>query len=172
MGLSGLTPVGLAFVIIVLLVMLLGIGAAIWHSWIAPIRRRMQLTRTAPQGQPHQEDDEDIEKADPATSTDPSELDTPDLESSTEITFGSLGHSPTFIHEAVTPHNTPYLGSTEHSSTTLVEHLSPSLSMLTKREGQSGGLPLPPAVHTVERKVRFSVSNADGSFREAVWWFF
>jgi len=170
MGLSGLTPVGLAFVIVVLLVMLLGIGAAIWHSWLAPLRRKRQLE--AGRGSKMQDHpDDDVEKADPSSPiSDVVELDTPILMSSAEKCPGPLepSDSPDPAHEALTPR----LDSAAHSVVfTSMADIPPSLSLLAKREGHLGELSLPPAAHTIERKVRFSTATQDGT-REAVWWFF
>ncbi|KAI0792885.1 hypothetical protein C8Q75DRAFT_804600 [Abortiporus biennis] len=165
MFLSGLTPVGLAFVIIVLLAMVGGIFAVIYHSWLGPyIKRRLRSRRP--------------QTSSPQTDSDPEKgISTPIfLHDSPNINANGIDGSPDLPYEAVTPElDTPEIEQKSGTAVSLVGVAmmgmgtvgSPSLSVLCRKESNGGTeLVLPPKIH--DKRGRFTSWGSD--VREAVWY--
>ena len=131
--------------------MLLGVTAAIWHSWLAPLllRRRLAAARATL----------DAEKA--YTSPDPlcdekAAAATPDLD----------------FTDVATPNNSPKAGDPGLSRSTLNlpddgSTLAASLAKLAK--DSSGDLVKPKPAYCSDKRIRLSASAPE---RDLPWWFF
>lgn len=137
---------GLAFSIIVLLAMLLGVAAAVWHSWLAPYFLRRRLAARA---------NVDPEKASPTPMlVDEKALSTPDLK------------------DITTPHNSPTSGDPAPSRTTLAlaEDGSTLAASLSKLANDDEIIVKPRATYYPDNKrVRLSANAPE---RDLPWWFF
>ncbi|THH29600.1 hypothetical protein EUX98_g4590 [Antrodiella citrinella] len=149
-----LTPAGLAFAILILLAMLLGVAAAIWHSWLAPylLRKRLLTAQNDPE-KGKCDDSPTAEKAFPNNS--------PDLD----------------LKEVATPQNSPTAGDPDPAQSTLTltddGTLAGSFSKLLKEgdEGE-GELDKPKPTYCADRRIRFSGFSATAPERDLPWWFF
>lgn len=128
--------------------MLLGVTAAIWHSWLAPylLRRRLAAAHNDP------------EKA---------SCDSPD----TEKAFAD--DSPNLdMKNVATPHNSPIAGDLDHTRSALTDDgstLAASLSKLAKEGDDGEELVKPKPAYCSDRRIRFSANAPE---RDLPWWFF
>ncbi|KAI0073411.1 hypothetical protein K474DRAFT_1666654 [Panus rudis PR-1116 ss-1] len=154
MGLSGLTPVGLAFVIIVLLLMVTGLSAVAWYSWIAPWHLR-RLKRKA------------IEQAQAARNLSLNNPDNDNDSSDVDIEKAAMDLSLSPDQRNLNDHDD---NQASEEKTSNPNALPPTLAVLSRqefgRENDLADVSEPEAAYRFERKVRFSTSTQDG-----LWWF-